>query len=169
MLNTSTCSLILTWFKALASCLSFSQEDFASGKRPFLKILMDAGAAANAAAIQLMSFKDVMDDEFPVCLFQLHTSSWVQIWTWLLIASQIYYYYYYSFSRVIKDPRSSASDKHRITRQRRLLLEKLEDFGRINKLLRQKLKQLQISEVGYLCILLRKVSCGRHSKEQMKP
>lgn len=34
-------------------------------------------------------------------------------------------------------------------RQRGLLLEKLEDFKRLNKLVRQKLKQLQDSEVGF--------------------
>lgn len=34
-------------------------------------------------------------------------------------------------------------------RQRGLLLEKLEDFKRLNKSVRQKLKQLQDSEVGF--------------------
>lgn len=47
----------------------------------------------------------------------------------------------------IKDSRKSAKDKRRITRQRGLLLEKLEDFRRINKSVRQKLKQLQEAEV----------------------
>ena len=42
-----------------------------------------------------------------------------------------------------------AIDKRRIARQRGLLLEKLEDFRRINKSVRQKLKQLQDVEVGY--------------------
>lgn len=55
----------------------------------------------------------------------------------------------YSNFLAIKDSRQSASDKRRIARQRGLLLEKLEDFRRINKSVRQKLKQLQDSEVGY--------------------
>lgn len=47
-----------------------------------------------------------------------------------------------------KDSRQSAIDKRRISRQRGLLLEKLEDFRRINKSVRQKLKQLRDSEVN---------------------
>lgn len=47
----------------------------------------------------------------------------------------------------LKDSRKSSTDKRRMTRQRGLLLEKLEDFRRINKSVRQKLKQLQDSEV----------------------
>lgn len=31
---------------------------------------MDAEAAANSAAVQLVSFKDAMEDEFAVCLLQ---------------------------------------------------------------------------------------------------
>lgn len=42
---------------------------FTSDESPFLKVLSDAEVAANAAAIQLVSFKDAMDDEFAVCLF----------------------------------------------------------------------------------------------------
>lgn len=34
---------------------------------PFLKILMDAEAAANAASIQLVSFKEALENEFSVC------------------------------------------------------------------------------------------------------
>lgn len=34
---------------------------------------MDAEAAANSAAIQLVSFKDAMEDEFAVCLLQFCT------------------------------------------------------------------------------------------------
>uniref|UniRef100_UPI003AAAF509 outer dense fiber protein 2-like isoform X1 n=1 Tax=Centroberyx gerrardi TaxID=166262 RepID=UPI003AAAF509 len=81
-----------------------------TGKSPLLKTLMEAEAAANSAAIQLVSFKDAMEDEFA-------------------------------------DSRQSATNKRRITRQRGLLLEKLEDFKRINKSVRQKLKQLQEAEV----------------------
>lgn len=51
-------------------------------------------------------------------------------------------------SLTIKDSRQSAIDKRRIARQRGLLLEKLEDFKRINKSVRQKLKQVQDAEVG---------------------
>lgn len=53
-------------------CLSFSHGEFANGKGPFLKILMDAEAAANSAAIQLVSFKDAMEDEVAVCLLQFN-------------------------------------------------------------------------------------------------
>ncbi|KAF3858112.1 hypothetical protein F7725_011313 [Dissostichus mawsoni] len=86
-----------------------TSTDSADGKSPFLKTLMDAEAAANSAAIQLVSFKDAMEDEF-------------------------------------SDSKQSAIDKRRITRQRGLLLEKLENFRRINKSVRQKLKQLQDAE-----------------------
>ncbi|KAM9845011.1 outer dense fiber protein 2-like [Aulostomus maculatus] len=44
------------------------------------------------------------------------------------------------------ESRRSAVDKQRIARQRGLLLEKLEEFRRINKSLRQKIKQLQDAE-----------------------
>lgn len=36
------------------------------GKSPLWKILIEAEAAANSAAIQLMSFKDTMEEEFAV-------------------------------------------------------------------------------------------------------
>lgn len=52
-------------------------------------------------------------------------------------------------SPVIQDSRPAAADKRRFVRQRGLLLEKLEDFKRLNKSARQKLKQLQDSEVGF--------------------
>ncbi|XP_038573674.1 protein BCAP-like isoform X3 [Micropterus salmoides] len=111
--------------------------DFADGKSPFLKILMDAEAAANSAAVQLVSFKDAMEDEFA-------------------------------------DSRQSASDKRRIARQRGLLLEKLEDFRRINKSVRQKLKQLQDSEtdqidaVHQIDILLKKITQAEGENEHLK-
>lgn len=41
---------------------------FTSDKSPFLKVLSDAEVASNAAAIQLVSFKDAMEDESAVCL-----------------------------------------------------------------------------------------------------
>lgn len=43
-----------------------SNAVFTSDKSPFLKVLTDAEVAANAAAIQLVSFKDAMEDEFDV-------------------------------------------------------------------------------------------------------
>ncbi|XP_070701520.1 outer dense fiber protein 2-like [Pempheris klunzingeri] len=87
--------------------------DHGGGKSHFLKILTDAEAAANSAAIQLVSFKDAMEDEFA-------------------------------------DSKRSAIEKRRIARQRGLLLEKLEEFRRINKSVRQKLKQLQDAEIDRL-------------------
>lgn len=61
---------------------------------------------------------------------------------------------------MIKDSRLSAIDKRRIARQRGLLLEKLEDFRQINKSAQHKLKQLQDSEVCYVCVLFRIVGHG---------
>lgn len=116
-------------------------------------MLMDAEAAANSAAIQLVSFKDAMDDEYAVGLQQF----WIKLalckakgfptlnicfWNCCPAFSLIFF-----FLMSIKDSRQSAKDKRRITRQRGLLLEKLEDFRRINKSVRQKLKQLQEAEV----------------------
>ncbi|XP_027146235.1 outer dense fiber protein 2 isoform X2 [Larimichthys crocea] len=111
--------------------------DFADRKSPFLKILVDAEAAANSAAIQLVSFKDAMEDQFT-------------------------------------DSRQSATDKRRIARQRGLLLEKLEDFRRINKSVRQKLKQLQDSEADridadrQIDILLNKITQAESENEHLK-
>lgn len=51
----------------------FSLGDYAERKSPLLKIFADAEAAANSAAIQLVSFKDAMEDEFAVCLLTIST------------------------------------------------------------------------------------------------
>uniref|UniRef100_A0A4W5PRQ5 Outer dense fiber protein 2-like n=1 Tax=Hucho hucho TaxID=62062 RepID=A0A4W5PRQ5_9TELE len=83
------------------------------GKSPLVQTLMDAEAAANSAAIQLMSFKETLEDDFA-------------------------------------DSRHSASDNRRMSRQRGLLLEKLEVFKRINKSVRQQLKDLQDAEASRL-------------------
>uniref|UniRef100_A0A4W5N2S8 Uncharacterized protein n=1 Tax=Hucho hucho TaxID=62062 RepID=A0A4W5N2S8_9TELE len=80
-------------------------------KSPLLKTLMDAEAAANSAAIQLMSFKETLEDDFA-------------------------------------DSRHSASDNRQMSRQRGLLLEKLEVFKRINKSVRQQLQDLQDAEAS---------------------
>ncbi|XP_032388455.1 outer dense fiber protein 2 isoform X1 [Etheostoma spectabile] len=112
-------------------------KEFGYGKSPFLKTLMDAEAAANSAAIQLVSFKDAMEDEFA-------------------------------------DSRHFATDKRRIARQRGLLLEKLEDFRRINKSVRQKLKQLQDVEADQIDakhqtdILLKKITQAESENEHLK-
>uniref|UniRef100_A0A672Y6Z1 Uncharacterized protein n=1 Tax=Sphaeramia orbicularis TaxID=375764 RepID=A0A672Y6Z1_9TELE len=109
----------------------------ARGNSPLLKILMDAEAAANSAAIQLVAFKDAMEDEFA-------------------------------------DSRQSATDKRRIARQRGLLLEKLEDFKRINKSVRMKLKQLQEAEADQLHAdkqidtLLRRIKQAESENELLK-
>ncbi|XP_063741148.1 outer dense fiber protein 2-like isoform X2 [Eleginops maclovinus] len=111
--------------------------DSVDGKSPFLKTLMDAEAAANSAAIQLVSFKDSMEDEF-------------------------------------FDSRKSAIDKRKISRQRGLLLEKLENFRRINKSVRQKLKQLQDAEAYRIDadkqtdILLRRITQAETENEHLK-
>ncbi|XP_028283951.1 outer dense fiber protein 2-like [Parambassis ranga] len=111
--------------------------DIAGGKSPFFKILVDAEAAANSAAIQLVSFKDTMEDEFA-------------------------------------NSRHSTKDKRQIARQRGLLLEKLEDFRRINKSVRQKLKQLQDAEADridadqQINILLKKITQAESANEHLK-
>ncbi|XP_063075449.1 protein BCAP-like isoform X1 [Engraulis encrasicolus] len=72
-----------------------------------LKTLFDAESAANSAAIQLVSFKDILDEDFAD---------------------------------------SRCSSDMRLSRQKGLLLDKLEVFKRINKSVRQQLKELQEQE-----------------------
>eukprot|EP00064_Thunnus_orientalis_P013074 superscaffoldBa00002084_g13111 len=109
--------------------------DYVERTSPLLKIFADAEAAANSAAIQLVSFKDAMEDEFA-------------------------------------DSRQSATDKRQITRQRGLLLEKLEDFRRINKSVRQKLKQLRdteadrIDEDKQIDSLLKRIAQAENENEE---
>ncbi|XP_076601738.1 outer dense fiber protein 2-like isoform X3 [Chaetodon auriga] len=75
---------------------------------------------------------------------------------------------------LLYESRQSAIDKRRITRQRGLLLEKLEDFRRINKSVRQKLKQLQNSEADRIDadrqvdILLKKITQAESENELLK-
>ncbi|XP_047224916.1 outer dense fiber protein 2-like isoform X2 [Girardinichthys multiradiatus] len=85
-------------------------ENFNNGRSHSLKVLIDAEVAASAAAIQLVAFKDAMEDEFA-------------------------------------GSGRSTKDKRQTTRQKGLLLEKLEEFKRLNKSVRQKLKQLQDEEI----------------------
>lgn len=128
---------------------------------------MDAEAAANSAAIQLVSFKDAMEDEFAVCYLQfcVHQVGFKRGSSMFRSHSPSIILTYSSLA--IKDSRRCAIDKRRITRQRGLLLEKLEDFRRINKSVRQKLKQLQDTEVSYntstLFIAHDHSSCSRSS------
>ncbi|KAK7945489.1 hypothetical protein WMY93_001217 [Mugilogobius chulae] len=106
------------------------------GESNFLRMLMDAESAANAAAAQLISFKDALDNE-P------------------------------STSR-------QTSRKSKITRQRGLLLEKLEDFRQINKSVRQTLKQLQEAEAEQVHAdkqvhnLLTRISMAENENEVLK-
>uniref|UniRef100_G3PYR5 Outer dense fiber protein 2-like n=1 Tax=Gasterosteus aculeatus aculeatus TaxID=481459 RepID=G3PYR5_GASAC len=71
------------------------------------------------------------------------------------------------------DSRQSAIDKRRIARQRGLLLEKLEDFKRINKSVRQKLKQVQDAESDRIEsnhqteILLKRISQAESDNEEL--
>ncbi|KAM9458573.1 protein BCAP-like isoform 2-T2 [Salvelinus alpinus] len=96
-------------------------------KSPLLKTLMDAEAAANSAAIQLMSFKETLEGDFA-------------------------------------DSRHSASDNRRMSRQRGLLLDKLEVFKRINKSVRQQLQDLKDAEASrmetdkHIDLLLKKLT-----------
>lgn len=57
----------------LCPSLFGSNAVFTCDKSPFLKVLTDAEMAANAAAIQLVSFKDAMEDEFDVCFIYIFT------------------------------------------------------------------------------------------------
>uniref|UniRef100_A0A8C6USL3 Uncharacterized protein n=1 Tax=Neogobius melanostomus TaxID=47308 RepID=A0A8C6USL3_9GOBI len=100
-------------------------------------MLMDAESAANAAAVQLVSFKDALDHEFAAS-------------------------------------RQTSSHKSVISRQRGLLLEKLEDFKRINKSVRQTLKQLQQAEAEQAHAdkqvhdLLTRISMAENENEVLK-
>ncbi|XP_029381022.1 protein BCAP-like [Echeneis naucrates] len=121
------------------TCISCHSESASGASFPdnFQRILMDAEAAANSAAIQLVSFKDAMEDEFA-------------------------------------GSKHSPVDKHRITRQRTLLLEKLEDFRRINKSVRQKLKRLQEAEASrvgagqQIDVLLKKITQAEIENEHLR-
>ncbi|KAK2822565.1 hypothetical protein Q5P01_022630 [Channa striata] len=110
---------------------------FADGHSPYLKILMDAEAAANSAAIQLVSFKEALEND-SVGLKQ------------------------------------SSIDRHRTTRQRGLLLERLEDFRRINKAVRQTLKQLQDAEADRINasqqvdLVMRRIMQAENENERLK-
>lgn len=57
--------------RSLCSNLSFSRDDLAGGERPFLKVLLDAEAAATAASVQLVSFKEALENEFSVCFWSV--------------------------------------------------------------------------------------------------
>lgn len=104
---------------------------------PFLQMLMDAESAANAAAVQLVSFKDALDNDFAAS-------------------------------------RQTSAQKSRVTRQRGLLLEKLDDFKRINKSVRQTLKQLQQAEAEQVHAdeqvhnLLTRISMAENENEVLK-
>ncbi|XP_018608716.2 outer dense fiber protein 2-like isoform X1 [Scleropages formosus] len=106
------------------SDLEQSSYDETVGKKRLLKTLIEAETAANSAAIQLVSFKDILthdDSRLPAC-------------------------------------------SRRLSRQKNLLLEKLEVFKSINKSVRQQLKEMHSYEAHRLeneqdiDILLRKVT-----------
>ncbi|XP_076001276.1 outer dense fiber protein 2-like [Genypterus blacodes] len=107
------------------------------GQSALVKILIEAEAAAHSAAIQLVAYKDAMDDEFVIS-------------------------------------RHLASDKQHIRRHRGLLLEKLEDFKRINKSVRQKLKLLreiesqQIDPSQQIDILMKRIEGAESENELLK-
>lgn len=82
--------------------LVFSPENFSSGKSPFLKVLIDAEAASSAAAIQLVAFKDAVDNEFAVCFFCaiLYPTDFVLnicnfFRMWLFQNCNAFFYYYF--------------------------------------------------------------------------
>ncbi|CAL8323406.1 unnamed protein product [Arctogadus glacialis] len=118
-------------------CL-FSRVDFAErDQSQLMKTLLEAEAAANNAAVQLVSFKDTMDDEF-------------------------------------EESHLSVTDTRQVSRQRGLLLEKLEAFKRINRSVRQKLKRLQEAEADRLAtdkqidILLNKITQAESDNVNLK-
>lgn len=112
-----------------------TMEDNGSGdlkagrKSPLVKTLMEAEAAANSAAMQLMSFQETLDDDL-----------------------------------AINKSGRSASHSLRASRQRNLLLDKLEVFKQINKSVRRQLTELQESEANrletskYIDIVLKKLT-----------
>ncbi|KAM9789397.1 outer dense fiber protein 2-like [Neosynchiropus ocellatus] len=96
-------------FRSRLLVVQHERVDHADAKGQMMKVLADAEAAANSAAIQLVSFKDELEDK-------------------------------------VAGNRASAADRQHLTRQKGLLLERLDDFRRVNKTVRQKLKQLQHAE-----------------------
>ncbi|XP_055722274.1 outer dense fiber protein 2-like isoform X2 [Salvelinus fontinalis] len=112
---------------ALSSITSYGDYGATMDKSPLLKTLMDAEAAANSAAIQLMSFKETLEGDFA-------------------------------------DSRHCASDNRRMSRQRGLLLDKLEVFKRMNKSVRQQLQHLKDAEASrmetnkHIDLLLKKLT-----------
>ncbi|XP_036842065.1 outer dense fiber protein 2-like [Oncorhynchus mykiss] len=117
----------ITNTRALPSITSYGDYGATMDKSPLLKTLMNAEPAANSAAIQLMSFKETLEDEFA-------------------------------------DSRHSSSDNRRMSRQRGLLLEKLEVFKRKNKSVRQQLQDLKDAEASrmetdkHIDLLLKKLT-----------
>ncbi|KAL2097282.1 hypothetical protein ACEWY4_006489 [Coilia grayii] len=113
-----------------------SYNDYVSmDKGLLLKTLFDAESAANSAAIQLVSFKDILDEDF-------------------------------------EDSRCSSD--LRLSRQKGLLLDKLEVFKRINKSVRQQLKELQEQEACRLetdrqiDVLLKRLTQTESENQQLK-
>ncbi|KAG7456520.1 hypothetical protein MATL_G00236810 [Megalops atlanticus] len=109
--------------RSRSSCEDFSPENRAC----LLNTLMEAERAANAAAVQLMSFKEALGDD-------------------------------------LNDSRLTAVDDRRMSRQKNLLLEKLEVFKAVNKSVRQQLKEFQNQEASrletdrYIDVLLKKLT-----------
>ncbi|KAM7400419.1 hypothetical protein PAMA_004892 [Pampus argenteus] len=72
------------------------------------------------------------------------------------------------------DSRQTAVDQRRITRQRGLLVEKLEDFRRINKSVRHKLKQLKDAEADridadkQIDTLMKRITQAENENEHLK-
>uniref|UniRef100_A0A3Q2ZIB5 Uncharacterized protein n=1 Tax=Hippocampus comes TaxID=109280 RepID=A0A3Q2ZIB5_HIPCM len=91
---------------------------------------MDAEAAIVSATAQLLSFKDILKVRFSTRV----VSRVLQIPNVSSCSS--------------KDAPSSAVNRQRTVKHRRLLLQKMEDFRQINQLVRQRLNQLLDEEVG---------------------
>lgn len=115
---------------------SHSYEDSLTGdKKLLLKTLIAAESAATSAAVQLVSFRDILEEDFD---------------------------------------ESRCSSERRVSRQKGLLLEKLEVFKRINTSVRQQLKGFMEEEVcrtetdAHIDDLLRKLAQTQHDNQDLR-
>ncbi|XP_072543163.1 protein BCAP-like isoform X2 [Salminus brasiliensis] len=115
---------------------SHSYDDFMAGdKKLLLKTLIAAESAATSAAVQLVSFRDILEEDFD---------------------------------------ESRCSSERRVSRQKGLLLEKLEVFKRINSSVRQQLKEFMEEEVcrtetdKHIDALLKKLDQTEHDNQDLR-
>ncbi|KAI4905355.1 hypothetical protein NFI96_022277, partial [Prochilodus magdalenae] len=140
-----------------------SYDDSAAGdKTLLLKTLIAAESAATSAAVQLVSFRDVLEEDFSVCEVSV-----------ALCAAQLENTVY-SYRAVGVESESRCSSELRMSRQKGLLLEKLEVFKRINASVRQQLKEFLEEEMSrtetdkHIEALLRKLAQTERDNQDLR-